>query len=313
MLALLAYLSARPDGVTLDEAAHDLGTTTTEVVNDAKNLADYCSLPGQAGGDYIDIEVDISGAYLRLINAQGLDRPLRLTADEGMALAVAARSLSSIPGVAAPEVLESAIEILEQAAVPGQDVSVAVGIADATGPAARPEVMDAITGAISDGRALRIVHLPGARDEASERVVDPVAVLRRGAHSYLRAWCRKAQGMRTFRVDRISDATVLDEPSEPLAVEDTDDFQAAPDPSDLPETTVLLAPGRNWQADYLPHLDKEFHADGSVRLRVAVSDESWAKRIIMAGGGDLRMPDRPDIERAAADAARMAISNYASD
>lgn len=307
MLSLLAYLGTKPDGVTVDEASRDLAISSDDVITDALNLANYCSLPGGAGGDYI--EIDISGSRLRLMNAQGLDRPLRLTVDEGMALAVAARSLSLIPGVAAPEVLESAIEVLERAAVPGRDVNVAVGIADSP-VRSDPGVMAAITTAVSEQRALRIEHLSGARDEATSRTIDPVGVLRRGAHSYLRAWCRQAEGMRTFRTDRITAVEVLAEPSQPHSIDDEPDFDPAPNPVDLPETSVLLAKSRNWQADYLPHLHKEYLPDGAVRLLIALSDESWAQRIVMAAGGALRLPDRPDIERAAAAAAAMALRNY---
>lgn len=313
MLALLAYLNDKDAPVSFETAAKDLDISSSEVLTLAQNLAMWCSLPGQSGGDYIDIDIDISGASLRLINAQGLDRPLRLTADEGMALTVAARSLSSIPGVAAPEVLESAIEVLERAAAPGQDASVAVGIAAPSAEGLKPEVMDALSEAIRDGQALRIVHLSGARDEVTERVLDPVSVLRRGANSYLRAWCRRAAAMRTFRTDRIISASVLSEPAVVPVVDFDPDFQAAPSAPDLPKTVVVLAPSRHWQADYLPHLQREDLPDGSVRLVILLTDDDWAKRLVMAGGGEVRLPEREDLEARAAEAARVALKSYLSD
>ena len=32
--------------------------------------------------------------------------------------------------------------------------------------------------------------------------------------TYLKGWCRRAEGVRTFRLDRILDVTVLDVPAE---------------------------------------------------------------------------------------------------
>ncbi len=60
--------------------------------------------------------------------------------------------------------------------------------------------------ALDEGRALRLRYYTATRDETTERVVDPLRVFELDGHSYLEAWCRSAEGMRVFRVDRIEHA-----------------------------------------------------------------------------------------------------------
>lgn len=231
MLTLLAYLRTKPDGVSLQEAGADLGMAPQQVLTDARILLNWCSLPGQGIDDFIDIE--FTDSSVRLINAQGLDRPLRLTAEEALAISVAARSLASIPGIASPEVLESTIEALEAAAIPGfSSASTHVGARPSGG--VETAAMAQATDALERGRAMRLSYLSPARDEISERTVDPIAIRRRQESHYLLAWCRKAEAMRSFRLDRIVDSEVLEEPAQTHDHTVPDDYEPVPSAGNCP-------------------------------------------------------------------------------
>lgn len=308
MLTLLAYLRTKPDGVSLDEAGKDLGMAPAQVLTDSRILLNWCSLPGQGIDDFIDIE--FTDSSVRLINAQGLDRPLRLTAEEALAISVAARSLASIPGIASPEVLESTIEALEAAAIPGFSAATThVGARQSGG--VEKAAMASATEALSAGKALQITYLSPARDEISERVVDPIAIRRRQESHYLLAWCRRAEAMRSFRLDRITESTVLDEPAQTHDHVIPDDYEPVPSASELPTTTIVLDRARRWQADYVPHVRREELAEGALRLEIVVSDDPWLARLFMAGGGHLRLESREDLERSCAKNARLALAHYA--
>ena len=73
---------------------------------------------------------------------------------------------------------------------------------------------------VQRGRALRITYYTATRDETTDRVVDPMRMLMVGGKGYLEAWCRRAEGVRLFRLDRVEDVTVLDEPAAPPPDED---------------------------------------------------------------------------------------------
>ena len=67
--------------------------------------------------------------------------------------------------------------------------------------------------AVDDQRALRIRYYSASRDETTERTIDPVRMFTVDGNGYVEAWCRQVEGMRVFRIDRMEDVEVLDEPA----------------------------------------------------------------------------------------------------
>src|SRR5204862_6625790 len=90
-----------------------------------------------------------------------------------------------------------------------------VGVAVDLGPVALGAAEAATTAAVRDaltaGRALRIRYYTAGRDAVSQRTVDPMRLLLADGRGYLEAWCRQADGVRLFRLDRIDDVVALDE------------------------------------------------------------------------------------------------------
>ena len=71
---------------------------------------------------------------------------------------------------------------------------------------------------------------------------------------YLEAWCRRAEAVRLFRLDRVDDVAVLDEPAAaPPDAEPTDVsagvFRPAPEHR---SAVLLLEPWARWVAEYYP-------------------------------------------------------------
>ena len=82
LLNLVPYLLARP-GIEIAEAAGDLGVTERQLREDLELLW-VCGLPGYGPGDLIDMAFD--GDRVTITYDAGIDRPLRLTPDEALAL-----------------------------------------------------------------------------------------------------------------------------------------------------------------------------------------------------------------------------------
>src|SRR3569623_3012386 len=85
LLNLVPYLLARP-GIAVAEAADDLGVTDRQLREDLELLW-VCGLPGYGPGDLIDMALD--GDRVTISPDAGIDRPLRLTPAEALALVVA--------------------------------------------------------------------------------------------------------------------------------------------------------------------------------------------------------------------------------
>ncbi|MBA3489376.1 MAG: protein pafC, partial [Longispora sp.] len=87
LLNLVPYLLARP-GIRLTDAAADLGISERRLREDLELLW-MCGLPGYGPGDLIDMAFDEDSVTITY--DAGIDRPLRLTPDEALALHVALR------------------------------------------------------------------------------------------------------------------------------------------------------------------------------------------------------------------------------
>ncbi|MBQ1023343.1 YafY family protein [Micromonospora sp. C95] len=280
LLNLVPYLLARP-GIEIAEAAGDLGVTERQLREDLELLW-VCGLPGYGPGDLIDMAFD--GDRVTITYDAGIDRPLRLTPDEALALVVALRMLAETAAVANREAVERALAKIEDAAGDLVAAPVEVRLPGDTGR------VEQLRAAVEGGRALRITYYTPARDETTERVIDPLRVLMIGGRTYLEAWCRRAEAVRLFRADRIDAVTELAEPAVvPPQARPHDLRHGAFRPSpDLPLVTLRIGRGERWITEYYPC--ERVESDGErwvVSLRV--TDLGWARRFVLGLGSDVEV------------------------
>jgi proteasome accessory factor C len=306
LLALVPWLSAH-EGVTIDEAAAHFGVTPDQLQNDLWLL--ICTgRPGHQHGDLVDIQFWDEDGRITVVDAQTLDRPLRLSPDEAASLLVALRVLAQVPGPHDRAALAGATSKLEAAA--GEALSAADGVTVAVSTARDPEVSAAVTSALAGGRALHLTYV-GALDERTERVVDPMRVLTLEGRTYLEAWCRRAEAVRTFRLDRIEAAVVLDEPAVvPEDAAPVDLGAGALRPEGAP-VTLALAPEVAWIAEEHPVESVTDLGDGRLEVVMPVADERWLVRLLLRLGPSVTVLDRPDLAERVQDEARLALAAYA--
>ena len=199
---------------------------------------------------YCPIDLSYEGGEIVVSQAESMGRPLRLAVDEASALLVALRMLADIPGLEDRSALSRLIAKLEAAAgeAAGPSAQVAVQVDKPTGDQAIVQIRDAL-------ERKRRVHLryyvPG-RDEATQRDVDPMRLLVVEGRAYLEGWCRRAEGVRLFRLDRILGIDVLDVPAavpEDAQPVDVDQGLFRPSADDVHVTIEVFAAGR-WVAEY---------------------------------------------------------------
>ena len=302
LLNLVPYLLARP-GIAVAEAAADLGVSERQLREDLELLW-VCGLPGYGPGDLIDMAFD--GDRVTITYDAGIDRPLRLTPDEALALVVALRMLAETPGMANRDAIERALAKIEDAAGDPVGARVAVGT-----PGDGPH-LDALHAAVQRRRALRITYYTATRDESTERTIDPIRVLMVGGRAYLEAWCRRAEAVRLFRVDRIDALTELDEPAVTPPQARLHDVSAGVfQPSaELPLVTLRVGRGGRWITEYYPceAVRQDDGEDWVVELRV--SDLGWARRFVLGLGPDVTVVSPPQLVRQVRDQAAAALDAY---
>lgn len=304
LLNLVPYLLARP-GILVAEAAADLGVSDRQLREDLELLW-VCGLPGYGPGDLIDMAFD--GDRVTVTYDAGIDRPLRLNQDEALALVVALRMLVGVPGVHDREAVERALAKIESAA---GDAAAGLPVA-ALAPDGGMERLTALQGAVGRRRALRLTYYTATRDEVTERVVDPMRVLIVGGRAYLEAWCRRAEAVRLFRVDRIEDSTELAEPSAPPAeAQQTDISEGIFTPSlELPLVTLRVGRWARWITEYYPceRVVEETPDRWLVSLRA--SDLAWARRLVLGLGTEVTVLAPPELVAAVRAEARAALDAY---
>jgi proteasome accessory factor C len=305
LLNLVPYLLARP-GIRIAEAAADLGVSDRQLHEDLELLW-VCGLPGYGPGDLIDMAFD--GDRVTITYDAGIDRPLRLNQDEALALVVALRMLSQMPGMQQREAVERALAKIESAA---GDAVAGLPVAVSSPGAGAAERLADLQGAVARRRALRLTYYTATRDELSERVVDPMRVLFVGGRGYLEAWCRRAEDVRLFRVDRIDSYTELDEPAAPPPdARQTDVSHGVFTPSpELPLVTLRIGRMARWIIEYYPCEEVAEESADRWLVSLRASDLAWARRLVLGLGPDVTVVAPPELAEAVRSEARTAWDAY---
>jgi len=305
LLNLVPYLLARP-GILLSQAAADLGVTERQLREDLELLW-VCGLPGYGPGDLIDMAFD--GDRVTVTYDAGIDRPLRLTPDEALALVVALRLLAETPGMGERDAIQRALARIESAAGDIADAPVAVRLP------VNDDRLATIRGAVERQRALKLTYYTAARDETSVRVVDPMRMLLVAGRAYLEAWCRRAEAVRMFRVDRIDGLVELDEraalppQARPADVRDGI-FHPTPD---IPLVTLRVGRAGRWITEYYPCEEVREESPDAWLVSLRVTDLLWARRLVLGLGPDVTVVAPPELARDVVAQARSALAAYGPD
>jgi proteasome accessory factor C len=165
--------------------------------------------------------------------------------------------------------------------------------------------------AIEERRALWLRYYSPSRDETGERTVDPVRLFDADARTYLEAWCRQAEGMRVFRLDRIEDVTLLDEPAavpEGVQLRDLSEGVFQPSSEHL-RVTLRLGRAYAWVADYYPAEDvTDSGEDVTVGLRV--SDPGWVRALVLGSAGQVEVLSPDWLAEGIRAEAELALASY---
>jgi proteasome accessory factor C len=303
LLALVPYLLARP-GVLIEEVAADFSVTVRQLRRDLELLW-MCGLPGYGPGDLIDLS--FAGDTVTVTFDAGMRRPLRLSGAEATAVVVALRALADTPGVIDAGSVRRALAKIEAAV--GQADGVVVGLARGEETA-----LSSVRDALEHRRALRIRYYTLSRDTVSERTVDPMRLLVVEGRSYLEAWCRSADEMRLFRLDRMEHVATLDEAAMPpphARPTDSSTGLFRPQP-DQRVAVLVLAPDARWVAEYYPVEELIEGAGGAATVRMRYAETGWMVRLVLGLGADVVVREPADLAEAVARRALAAVRRSSS-
>ncbi|WP_415783829.1 helix-turn-helix transcriptional regulator, partial [Micrococcus flavus] len=212
-------LANRSEGIDRAELRDRLGVSEADLGRDLEVLR-YCGMPEREFPGF-QFDVDEADGRVYVHQAAELAGPVRLTLPEAHTLVATLQTVAEMTVLtdADRDAARSAQRrIRASLADAGQDVAddapaASVGdgasIADEGAVVAHwdvavdPETVRTLLAAIAERAVLRVQYHGVRTDEVTDRDVEPLAVVQERTRLYLQAWCRRAEGLRVFRADRV--------------------------------------------------------------------------------------------------------------
>jgi predicted DNA-binding transcriptional regulator YafY len=150
-----------------------------------------------------------------------------------------------------------------------------IHIQNVAGRAVPAHMFQDVLAALIQRRRLRIRYHGRRRDQESERVISPQRLTQHRNSWYLDAWCHRAEGLRSFALERIREQALLDEeavevPAGELSEHFDQSYGIFSGPAEHTAELRFSPEMARWVSEEVwhPHQGGEFEPDGSWLLRV---------------------------------------------
>lgn len=291
LLDLVPYLQSRP-GITVGEIASEFNISKAEVLKDL-NLLFMCGLPGYTHLELIDIAFDDD--IVQVIDAQNLQSPRNLTESETLALRIALQALfDAIPSTSHHR---AAIETLLGKLSTAFTSSLPDGVVAFSAPRSTL-MLRQIELAMGKQKQVKISYLNRAKDERRERVISPLRVIVQSNGTSIIAWCHDSDAIRTFIVDNIESAELLDS----TAIVDVN--------ADLDTSASALCRTSHPDSEFLQRYRDVIEMTNKDQFIVHFFNGEWLTRIALSSGAEMEIIEPREIRREISERARRALTNY---
>lgn len=307
LLSLVPYLMDH-DRVSVVDAADHFGVSP-ELIRESVRLIGVSGVPGETAsyqhGDLFDIAWDDfeDNDQIVLTNLVAIDDSPRFSAREAAALIAGLQYLSALPEHSDRAAIASLMSKLSRGSS-GEPSQVAVEASETD------ETLALIRQSVERGVGLEFDYV-NSRGEQERRTIDPLRVESADADWYVRGWCHLREAVRTFRLDRMSNPVITDEPirfrSGDVQLPDTL-FEGTAD--DLVVTIDVATSAAPLLADYIPDGASTTDVDGRLRTTVRVSHYHGLKRLIASMPGVATVVEPPEARKVVADWAAAGALRY---
>ncbi len=301
--------------VTRDAFLEELGVSAATFKRDLEYLRDRLQAPVVWDRSARGYRYDVSDAASFALPG------LWFNASEVHALLTMEQLLENIqPGLLAPHVqplLARVRRLLELGDEPSDGLQRRIRVLGVTRRPVSPAHFGVVSTAVLSRRRLHIVHYHRGRDETTEREVSPQRLVYYRDNWYLDAWCHLRSALRSFSVDSLRGARLLDARAREITATDLDAELGggygifAGKATRL--ATLRFTPERaRWVADERWHSRQRAHWDGEGRyvLEVPYADSRELLMDILRHGPEVEVLGPPELQQAATAALRGALAQY---
>lgn len=274
---MLAYLRAN-NPVELKTVAEVFNLKSAEVRK-------YCDLLNEAKigeyyGELAEVEIvdDGDGIWIEARESLGLDKQIRFTPDESIALIGGLKYLEAMPFlVEQKKVAELLLKL--QATFATTESIIEIGATTVN-----QQIVSILRDAISQKMCVEITYGAAIDQKVTHRIIEPVAIQANEGAVSVRAFCRSSEDMRTFRVDRILEAVPVNEPGNSQVASSADFAISSPTIQArlrmLPEMLESFAPET---------VSEITQTENFVEATVSVTSGSWLSNLALASAGDIEV------------------------
>ncbi|MEA2456101.1 MAG: proteasome accessory factor [Thermoleophilaceae bacterium] len=288
------------EGKKLDvaELCERLQVTETELRQDV----DVLNVVNFGGGSYV-LYAEVQGDQIEVDPepyGDNFARPARLLPLEAKALMAAIDLIGEhLPEGSLSSARQKIVDALgEDPAQEGLQITTAKGDDS--------KIARVVSGAIAAHRMLAIEHYKEELDEFTERRIEPYKLMNGQEGWYVHAWDPDKDDTRSFRLDRIRSATVLDESFEPRpGIEpDIHGWPSTGEVADSRRARVWMAPDRARWAREDQRVVTEL-ADGAVIVELPYAGHRYLARELLKEAGDAVVLEPDDARQAVLEAAEV--------
>jgi proteasome accessory factor C len=288
LIRLLPWLVAN-NGASLSEVSEHFAITEKHALELISQLV--VTGPSQAGGGLVDIDFEDADSIF-VTDAKALDRPVKLSEFEASTLLGGLHYLEQFPHLVDSQTVAGLMQKIQQA-LPDIESPINVVAAPIT-----ELVRSTVAEGISSKLSIKIKYAGVTKDDLSERTIDPVSIYSQDDFVYLKSWCRNSQAWRSFRLDRILEATLgndpIDIPAQDEQPEAKREYLAA---IELDKAYY----GQLDQVDIVSFKEYMWHA---VEVELRVYSRDWLVSMILASGGRVKAVRPPDLIEALVERAK---------
>jgi proteasome accessory factor C len=299
MLALTGLL-VQGDEYEVQELAQRFEVSNEEIVKAVKNIGfmdmAHFENPDRYVVDYDALE---EGYVMISYNIDNVveDVP-RLSSRQASALAAGLVYLSSLPGLAENEEILELQAILATGDSRGNTPEIIVQ------PGSKDADLLTIRQAIKLSRAISCDYLNLKGEMRIGRMIEPLRIDLRGELIYLKGWCPENNDVRSFRVDRMRNASITESVISKQALSaELDDQVYHSSETDTLVTIEVNPEAYSLMVDFRPVEEPESVSQFVKRFKILVGDVRNLGRIVSRFGGAARV--------VAPDSAKVAVREFA--
>ncbi|HUQ81405.1 MAG TPA: WYL domain-containing protein [Gemmatimonadaceae bacterium] len=292
ILLLIPHLADGSEHRVAD-LAHAIGADRETLVRDLETLVTREDDPG---GFVPGVQIYFTGDRVSL-TSNPFRRPMRLTASELGALELGLAMLRAERPPDERKAVNGALDRLRAALVQIPPDAVAAGQREAALPdPGDSTTLAAVQSAMAARRKIAMRYRGGSKEKATDRTVQPYALVVASGNWYLLGYCESSAAIRSFRLDRIEQ---IDQAAESFEIPATFSLD-----EHLSDRKVLRAGQPRWmRVRYSARVARwiaereglELEPDGSLTMEHPLADVQWGVRHVLQYGPDAEVLEPAEV------------------